>query len=167
MVRIATRPPFWKSWHRNRGRGGADPPSHGIRVSAASGGRIRRARTLGQWGTFPSRPTALKTAVPVLTVRGDFLHDEARPAGSGGRFGPGRLDPIRRRSRFVMARAGFRPAHRRSDVADRNGDDAVRIPRRELVSRQIFAEAGHRVLVGLGVGAHVEIARWGIHAEAL
>src|SRR6266446_10141067 len=160
MVRIATRPPFWKSWHRNRGSGGADPPSHGIKVSAASGGRITPSAHSWTVGDIHFATNGVENSRARLTVRGDFLHDAARPAGSGGRFGPGRLDPIRRRSRFVMARAGFRPTHRRSDVADRNGNDAVRIPRRELVLRQVFAEAGHRVLVGLVVGTHVEIARW-------
>src|SRR5216683_5770253 len=68
---------------------------------------------------------------PRLSLGAEMVHRLIGKRDLCGRFGPGRLDPIRRRSRLVMGRTGFRPAHRRGDVADRNGDDAVRIPRRE------------------------------------
>src|SRR6266446_5308475 len=91
----------------------------------------------------------------------------ARRLGSHGCLRPGGLDPVRSRGRLVVGSARLWPAERRRDVADRNRDDPVRIPGGELVLRQVLAEPGHRVLVGLVVGPHVEIARRGIHAESL
>src|SRR6266478_8670439 len=82
-------------------------------------------------------------------------------------LGPGGLDPVRCRGRLVVGRAGLRPAERCGDVPDRNGDDPARIPARELILGKVLAEPGDRVLVGLVVGPHVEIARWRIDAEAL
>src|ERR1700680_4213746 len=91
----------------------------------------------------------------------------ASRAGSHGCLRPGGLDPVRRRGRLVVGRAWLRPTERRRDVPDRNGDDPVRIPAGELILWKVLAEPGDRVLVGLVVGPHVEIARWGIHPEAL
>src|SRR5262249_12794603 len=60
---------------------------------------------------------------------------------------PGGLDPVGGRGRFVVAVAGLRPVRGRGDVADRDGDDLLRIPDRERIVRHVLAEPGHRVLV--------------------
>ena len=44
-----------------------------------------------------------------------------------------------------MSLAGLRPVGRRGDAADRDRDDARRIPDRKIVSRQVLAQARHRV----------------------
>src|ERR1700746_7298 len=102
---------------------------------------------------------------PFTRARGDFT--EVTSSSSPDRLRPGGLDPVRRRGRLVVGRAGLRPAERCGDVPDRNGDDPGRIPARELIIGKVLAEPGDRVLVGLVVGPHVEIARWRIYAEAL
>src|SRR5258707_15735366 len=88
----------------------------------------------------------------------------ASRTGSHGCLGAGGLDPVRRRGRLVVRRARLWPAERRRYVADRYGDDPVRIPAGELVLWKVLAEPGDCVLIGLVVGPHVEIARRGIHA---
>src|SRR6516164_438027 len=83
---------------------------------------------------------------------------EAREPKSGSHLRPSGLDPVRRGGRFVVALARLRPVRRRRDVADRNGNDAVEIPDREGVVRDVLAEPGDRVLVALViVGPDVEI----------
>src|SRR6266436_7118049 len=97
----------------------------------------------------------------------EFSSTYASRTGSHGCLRPGGLDPVRSRGRLVMGRTRLWPAERCRDVADRNGDDPIRIPAGKLVLWKVLAEPGDRVLVGLVVGPHVEIARRGIHAEAL
>src|SRR2546430_12594690 len=67
-----------------------------------------------------------------------------------------------------MSLAGLRPVGRRGDAADRDRDDARRIPDRKIVSGQVLAQTRHRVLVTLViVGAEIEIARRSIDSRSL
>src|SRR3954468_18189320 len=83
------------------------------------------------------------------------------------RLRPGGLDPVGGRRRLVVAVAGLRPIGRRRDVADRDGDDAGRVPNREGILRHVLAEAGDRVLVALViVRPDIDVAGRRIVAEA-
>src|SRR5260370_35637630 len=62
-----------------------------------------------------------------LTRRGDAPSAELDEPELCGCLRPGRLDPIRRRGRFVMAGAGVLPAPRLGNVADGQGGVAVRV----------------------------------------
>src|SRR5215472_7354491 len=84
------------------------------------------------------------------TYAGTALSAHLRPRG---------LDPVCRRSRLVVGRARLWPAERRRNVTDRDRDDPVGIPGGKFILRQVLAEAGHRVLIGLVIGPHVQIAR--------
>src|SRR6516225_7968091 len=67
------------------------------------------------------------------------------------RFRPGGLDPVRRGGRLVVTVARLRPVRRRGDVADRDGDDPIGIPNRELILRQVLGKTSHGILVALVV----------------
>src|SRR6266568_9157014 len=116
MVRIATRPPLLTFWRDASGNG----PLTQLRVRLGCASPTLR-NPLPHWGRGQGEGDSRADGPAVQQTRLSLC----------GRLRPGRLDPIRRRGRFVMAGAGFRPTHRRGDVADRNGDDAIRIPRRE------------------------------------
>src|SRR5438270_1497772 len=112
--------------------------------------------TLARPGSKPNRARQGRARCEVMTVR----------TWSADGFGPGLLDPIRRRGRFIVALAWLWPIGRCGDVADRNGDYAIRIPAHERIFRVVLAEPGDRVLIALViVGTNIEIARGRIHAE--
>src|SRR5260370_24822166 len=71
----------------------------------------------------PSRPFA--------RARGDFT--EVTSPSSPDHLRPGGLDPVRRRGRLVVGRAGLRPAERGGDVPDRKGEDRGRTPACDLI----------------------------------
>src|SRR5713226_496841 len=167
MVRIATASPIGHFWPRVSSRSPRlEPP-----LARISGSRRRdyASRLLARIRSTDRRQLALEKTSRARTCMGAAVSPAAATAevDSADGLGPGGLDPVRRGGRFVVARARLRPAERSGDVPDGNGDDAVGIPARELVLWKVLAEPGDRVLVGLVVGPHVEVARRGIHAEPL
>src|SRR5262249_455715 len=91
---------------------------------------------------------------PLAVARPTLLRLDRRPS---------LLDPVSRSRALVVALSRLGPFGRRGDRPDRDRNDALRIPHREVVAGEVLAESRHRVLVALViVRADVEVARGGI-----
>src|SRR5262249_38936532 len=117
-----------------------DTPSCGPRPDVRATTRVSAPHGYGSRGSPKNQPRPLRAGAV------DHCRERRSRTGSAHGLWPSLLDPVGGRRRLVVAVAGLGPVRRRGDVADRNGDDPVRVPGRERILRIVLAEPGDRVL---------------------